>query len=273
MLGVLNDETVCWLQSLWDEVAAFPVYQSTKAMRVLLQQICLALEASDASWLVMRRMELNQLNIPEEHFKIISNEMKGWAPVTAMSLNPDSKLTRVLKQWSTHVCENGIDPMTYEFVKGAGVLRAWTREDVVTDREWQDHWISQKFLHYYGVGERMFVAIPVTLDCECVVMLDRPLRGNPFGQMDKRLLQIAVSGQMRLHRQLCLERGAIDAAILLSRRERETYCYLLTSMSEFEISEHMNLSAHTVHDYARKLYRKFGVKGRIGLMARVLGSE
>ena len=42
------------------------------------------------------------------------------------------------------------------------------------------------------------------------------------------------------------------------------------ALLEAEIAERMGLSSHTVHDYARKLYRKFNVKGRVGLMALVL---
>ena len=83
---------------------------------------------------------------------------------------------------------------------------------------------------------------------------------------------MAVSGLGTLHRNLSIERGAIHASKPLSRRERETYCHLLTSKSESEIAELMGLSSHTVHDYARKLYRKFNVKGRVGLMALVHGA-
>lgn len=57
---------------------------------------------------------------------------------------------------------------------------------------------------------------------------------------------------------------------MLSNREIDTYRLLLTDLSENQIADRLKLSTHTVHDYARQLYRKFGVKGRVGLMAMVL---
>ena len=94
-----------------------------------------------------------------------------------------------------------------------------------------------------------------------------------MGEGRERVFHLAITGMYDLHRYLGLECGALHASSILSRRERETYRYLLTSMSEGEIAEQMRLSSHTVHDYARKLYKKFNVKGRVGLMALVLGSK
>ena len=170
-----------------------------------------------------------------------------------------------------HARRNGIDPMSREVMKSAGQPRAYIRDDVASDEEWEGHWMARKFLNYYGVGERMVTVIPLADDCECIVLLDRPVDGDRFTVEDKQFFFMAISGLRGLHRNLSIERGAMFATKPLSRRERETYCHLLTSMSEAEIAERMGLSSHTVHDYARKLYRKFNVKGRVGLMALAHG--
>ena len=67
-------------------------------------------------------------------------------------------------------------------------------------------------------------------------MLDRGLEADRFTQADKQFFFMAVSGLGTLHRNLSIERGAIHASKPLSRRERETYCHLLTSKSESEIA-------------------------------------
>ena len=263
---------VCRLQSLWSEAASRPVNQSTLAMRNVLEGLCNELGATDGSWLVMRRHGVKQPKMSEGHFSGAVEEMQGWLPVVAMYLNPDKVLRRVLERWFVHARKSGIDPMSREVMRNVGLPRAYIRDDVATDEEWDGHWMARKFLHYYGVGERMVSVIPLAEDCECIMLLDRPLDGDRFTSADKQFFFMVVSGLRGLHRNLCIERGAIHATKPLSRRERETYCHLLTSMSEAEIAEQMGLSAHTVHDYARKLYRKFNVKGRVGLMALVHGS-
>lgn len=265
---------VCRLQSLWSEAAAHPVNQSTGAMREVLGKLCGILGAVDASWLVMRRLDCSPPGQPERgQFDTVTEQMRGWVPVVGMYLNPDKVLKRVSERWYMHARKNGVDPITVELLKSTGVTRACIREDVVTEKQWAEHWLARSFLSYYGVGERMVGVVPHSEDSECVVVLDRPLKAKPYTQGDKQFFLHAIGGLRRLHRNLSLEHGAIHASSPLSKRERETYRQLLTSRSEAEIAEQMGLSSHTIHDYARKLYRKFNVKGRTGLMALVLGSE
>ncbi|MFK7912155.1 MAG: helix-turn-helix transcriptional regulator [Akkermansiaceae bacterium] len=243
-------------------------------MRQVLKNLCATLGASDASWMVMSKLESDHPMLPKAgYFDEVIQEMKGWTPLAAVYLNPQKVLKRVYERWCMHARKSGIDPMTRELVKNVGESRACIREDVFTDKEWGDHWMVRNFLNYYGVGERMVGVIPIIHNAECVVVLDRPVNAKPFTQSDKHFFHLAIAGLRELQRNLSLERGAIQATAPLSRRERETYCYLLTSMSEGEIAVQMKLSSHTVHDYARKLYKKFDVKGRVGLMALVLGSE
>ena len=45
---------------------------------------------------------------------------------------------------------------------------------------------------------------------------------------------------------------------------------LLGGASEKEIADRMGLSAHTVHQYVKSIYRAFGVRSRAELMARCL---
>ena len=140
----------------------------------------------------------------------------------------------------------------------------------MTEEDWHDHWFLGKYLSFYGVGERMMMMFPVNDHCESFIYIDRPCGAPAFTADDKHFLHHAMSGMPYLHKQLCSERGVLGLTQALTKREAQTYRLLLTPMSEVEISGEMNLSAHTVHDYARRLYRKLGVKGRVGLMSMLL---
>ena len=63
---------------------------------------------------------------------------------------------------------------------------------------------------------------------------------------------------------------ATTLAGALSRRAAQTLEQLLGGASEKEIADRMGLSAHTVHQYVKTVYRSFGVRSRAELMARCL---
>ncbi len=244
-----------------------------EAMQGVLEGLCTTLSAEDASWLAIRQFKVNDLKMADDHFSLVTEEMDGWVPVAASFLYAVLFVLWVFVWWCLVARKSGVDPISRKLIDEAGEARAFIREDVMSDEEWKTHWMARKFLNFYGVGERMAGALPVIDGCECVIVLDRPIKGEPFSASDKRYFQLAITGLQELHMNLCMEHGAIHASTPLSQRERETYRYLLTTMSEAEIADQMGLSAHTVHDYARKLYRKFNVKGRVGLMALVLGAK
>jgi PAS domain S-box-containing protein len=56
----------------------------------------------------------------------------------------------------------------------------------------------------------------------------------------------------------------------LPPRLRQILDGLCAGLAEKEIAAQLNLSPHTVHDYVRTLYRRFGVQNRAGLVARTL---
>ena len=170
-----------------------------------------------------------------------------------------------------HARKDGLDPISEAMMIGMGKhARACIRHDVATDQEWADHWISKKFHEFYGIGERLIAASPINSKCETYIIIDRPMSSEPYTIADRELISYAQASVPILLKRLCLERGLLGSSSLLSNRETDTYRLLLTDLSEGEIAEKLNLSTHTIHDYARKLYRKFGVKGRVGLMAMVL---
>lgn len=269
----VDAEKISDLRDLWLEISRFPVWDATGALEYFLGKMCSILAAEDASWLVMRKQAKLPREIRSDHYRVIFDSMRGWSPMTAEYLNPEKSFKKVVERWLMHARKSGIDPVTRQLIIGMGkYTRACIRHDVTTDQEWEDHWISKKFLGFYNIGERLIGMSPVSSTCEILVIIDRPMGAAPFSAQDRDFLSMAIASVQDLQTRLCLERGAVGASSMLSKRETDTYRLLLTELSESEVAERLNLSTHTVHDYARQLYRKFGVKGRVGLMAMVLSS-
>jgi DNA-binding CsgD family transcriptional regulator len=56
-------------------------------------------------------------------------------------------------------------------------------------------------------------------------------------------------------------------ALPLSPRERQTLWKLLAGRGEKQIAAEMKLSINTVHHYAKRIYKHFGVSSRAELLA------
>ncbi len=65
--------------------------------------------------------------------------------------------------------------------------------------------------------------------------------------------------------------GLLLAEQPLTASERRVLNGLLTNRSEQQIADDLKLSQNTVHTYCKRICRKFGVRGRTGLMALWLG--
>ncbi len=57
----------------------------------------------------------------------------------------------------------------------------------------------------------------------------------------------------------------------LSSRQRDVVPYLVEGMSEPAIARTLGRSVHTVHDHTKRIYRKLGVRSRLGLRDLWLG--
>jgi DNA-binding CsgD family transcriptional regulator len=267
----IDNEKFIALPKLWAEMAMFPVWDTTPALRCFMDRLCSLLKARDATWMVVRKQSKLPREISSDHYQTVFNAMNGWSPVAAEYLNPEKVFKRIADRWLMHARKEGIDPLNLAVLDGAGKFpRAYIRHDVATDQEWQNHWVSKNYLKFYGVGERMIACTPLNEKCEAFLIIDRPMHAEPFTPEDRDFMSFAIASVPRLHKLLCLERGLLGSSAVLSNREIDTYRLLLTDFTESEIAEKLKLSTHTVHDYARKLYQKFGVKGRVGLMAMVL---
>jgi DNA-binding CsgD family transcriptional regulator len=99
-----------------------------------------------------------------------------------------------------------------------------------------------------------------------LIDIDRPIGAKPFGERERALLKYVhdevaplVGVRLATERHLCRDG--------LSQRLNETLSLLLDGRSEKEVSQRLELSAHTVHHYIERLYEHFRVSSRAELLA------
>lgn len=149
-------------------------------------------------------------------------------------------------------------------VAGVGIFRAYTLQsgELVDVSAFQqtDHYD----LHYRkrGVCDRIWVAFPVNADAESVFCFDRIGDGGHFGKDDLELAAFVLRGIKWFHHQLLLNHGIGFCTGPLTAPERRVIKGLLSGETEQRIASHLKLSRGTVHQYATRVYRKFGVRGR-----------
>jgi DNA-binding CsgD family transcriptional regulator len=117
-------------------------------------------------------------------------------------------------------------------------------------------------------SDRIIVMMPVSEDVESWVGFERNGKGKGhFCDEDRDLLHYAVRPLRGFHRQLLLHHGVFVADKPLTNSERRVLNELLTEKTEKEIARELALSPSTVHTYCVRICKKFGVRGRAGLVA------
>jgi DNA-binding CsgD family transcriptional regulator len=98
----------------------------------------------------------------------------------------------------------------------------------------------------------------------------RPKNDRPFDEQDRDLLYLFHS---ECDQMLRAPAAGVDELLIarLSPRERQTLDLLLAGLADKEIAERLGISPHTVNQYTKSIYRRFGVRSRAALLARRLG--
>lgn len=80
-------------------------------------------------------------------------------------------------------------------------------------------------------------------------------------------LRVGVARDVTPLRQAAAQDPGPRAPTPLSRQERRVLDLLLTDAPEKEIAQALGLAESTIHSYVASIFRKFGVRGRKGLMS------
>lgn len=141
------------------------------------------------------------------------------------------------------------------------------RQDLIANREWLD---SSERIDRVAVrqDELMISAQPYEHGLIHTFSINRAVGDTPFTAADKALVRL-------IHEELGLLFGTrlnlnLDSQALptdLSPRLQAVLICLLAGDSDKEIASRIRLSVHTVHEYVKQLYCRFGVHSRAELFA------
>jgi DNA-binding CsgD family transcriptional regulator len=248
---------------LWNEVSEFPAARPEAALDHYLGGIASLAGARDAFWVGATRETKPSADDP----------LLGWRVGAVRHLQKDEQRARVVTVVLQQMKKNVVDPMTQAVSARAGATRAHLRPELVDDAVWTRSWLYNDLLRPLKVDDRLLGACAVDRKTESYVGLDRGPRERPFGQRERDLLQFALLGGVRFHRNLLRAHGLTGCSPRLTLREQQVLRLLLTDRAEKQIAAALGLTPRSTHQYVVSILRKFGVKGRVGLMALWLGHD
>jgi len=270
------------IQTLWDELAAFPASRIDGALSHLMAWFQQHLDVDDVFWLgslLMLEEEIaaddplrgwrlrarrQLLTATEEYHKLVasyySNEHYG-------KLTPAYRAGKHGPETNVHVGET-----QQTFVAGAGQFRAYRMRD-----GWIDYSRFRRTEHYrlyytnLNISDRIWVAYPLNDHTESYFLLDRHHRPGEkprknFTDRDRDLAATVLRGQREFHRRLLLSNGVLRGVKALSPLKLRILQHLLTGLSEKEIAESLEQRGPTLRKTITEIYDEFGVKTRPALM-------
>lgn len=250
-------ERIC---ALWDRLADFPAAQIDEACRWLMQTVGDWIGADHAGWVGATRL----LDGPAAAGDLLS----GWRAKTIVPLRPptpqEAKLFRQLLKSQGHAPAMP----SVALARRAGKFRIHRLRDGFIDFAAFRRSPNYQFLHVQtGVDDRLWVAFPVSPDAELYFVFDKRRTRDRFTPQDAELAGYAIRGLKWFHRQLLCSHGLLVAQFPLTPTERQVVQLLLTDKSEKQIAAELGQRPLTTHGHVKEIFRKFGVKGRAGLMA------
>jgi DNA-binding CsgD family transcriptional regulator len=259
-MSVADRESV---HELWDELADFPASQTDDALRHLMQRLSTWLGTEDVVWVGAARLSRGA--------SARRDPQLGWRGLAVRHLNLDP----VIAEKSARAArEQDTDPgmTTRAILDGVGRFRVHRMQSGFVDmRAFRKTPHYRAFYMDVGIVDRMFVAFPINADTESYLLLDRMHKARRFTAAEAEFVAYVMRGLKWFQRELLLSHGLLLANEALSPMERRIVSLLLTERTEKEIAAELRQSPPTTHKYITSILRKFGVRGRTGLMALWLG--
>ncbi len=244
------------LAGLWRELADAPAAQCDEALRHCLVRLAHHIGASNATWVAAGREGV-----------AARDAMSGWRIRAAEHLHCREERQRMASALAGSLAGGQVEPYAGAIVRDAGRTRCRLRRELVDDAVWHGSWIVREALADERIDDRLGGTFAAAPDCEAHLVLDRRRGERPFSERERDLLAFFMLGSATFQRELLLARGLLGAQAPLSARERDVLRLLLSDACEKEIARRLGIGYRTVHQHAASLYAKFGVRGRVGLMA------
>lgn len=175
-----------------------------------------------------------------------------------------SLLTRCLKEMRMEDNALGKALIGQAFRKGA---IAGTRRDWTSNRDWERCGFFTDYGLPLGWYESM-VGLALTSNGLCCFNFVRP-QGEPcFPKRDARLLELLIQEISALPATRLAPMSG-TSVLQLPMRMRQILARIVHGDSEKQTALALGIGRSTVHEYVRRLYRRFGVASRGELMARL----
>lgn len=117
------------------------------------------------------------------------------------------------------------------------------------------------------VGPTILSFRPLERGCLSVIGLYRKFVSPPFNSRETKIAHLLLTEVPWLHLQGWPWEAAAEVP-KLARQPRLVLNLMLEGLSRKEIAERMDLSSHTVNDYAKTVFKSFGVQSQTMLMAK-----
>ena len=244
--------------ALWDDLSNFGMHESDAGIRLCMQRIATWLEAKNAFW-------VGSVHVLKSAGREGADLLSGWRIRAITPLHPQHHDARH-NQKLVKLTHAKIDPgaANIALAGGAGRFRGYTLQSghLVDLKEFQATGHYDFYYRQRDVSDRIWIAFPVNADAESFFCFDRMGEGPHFDRDDLELAAFALRGIRWFHRQLLLSHGLGLCVEPLTPAERRVIQGLLSGASERVLAGELDLSPGTVHQYATRVYRKFGVRGR-----------
>ena len=244
---------------LWHELAEIPAGRGDEALTHCFTQLAQIIGAGNVFWIGAVRESAT----PDP-----ADRLRGWRSRAVGHLHRDDARDRVIASILRQFKANVVDPQTEALVAGAGATRALLRQEAVDDKTWERSWVVNEAMRPIGVEHRLIGAHAVDAGRESYIGVDRGPRERPFAERERDLLHLFLLGGPGFHREQLMAHAPTRPP--LTAREQAVLRLLLTELTEREIGAALGLTPRTTHQYAVAILKKFGVKGRVGLMAHWL---
>ncbi|SHI45475.1 regulatory protein, luxR family [Rubritalea squalenifaciens DSM 18772] len=255
------------IRKIWQQIAHYSYHESDQAMLYFLEEMKRHLNARNVLWIGSGRGK-DASNTP-----VI--EMLGeWTTVDVLYCQSSERPRTPEDNYQLYMevkQKHGIDPLTKAAIESAGSSRSFTRRDVITDEEWQNHWIHREFHQKNGDSELMFVVYSVDSACESYIVFYRGIGEAPFTVEEREFAFTASMGIGVLHKRMMQLRGAaLPSTRLLSPQEKAVLNLLIQGRRDKEVALSLGISPTTVNKHLSSIYRKFGVSGKFDLIAQLM---
>jgi len=257
----MDRDSKATIHGLWDKIANYGASSTEAALNEAMKTLASLVGAQNAYWMGTLRLSDTAENDP----------VQGWRPRSVTYLNPSSKRLIAAQEHIKRINTGRIDPTIIANLKMAGLFRVNIAHEMRPTG-----WLSSEFYEQlfkpFNIHDTIYVASPIGSDIESWLAFERVgEHTEEFGENERELLDYAVRPLKWFHRQLILHHGVILAEEPLKPAERRIVNSLLTEMTEQEIAKEHGLAQNTVHTYCTRIFRKFNVRGRAGLIALWLG--